>query len=69
MPGAAYVIQLYMQLYTYMYVYIYIYMECPQLDSCLKSINDAYIYIHISIYYMLNSGFLRPQKMDGSPFR
>ena len=47
---------------------MYIYMECPQLDSCLKSINDAYIYIHISIYYMLNSGFLRPQKMDGSPF-
>ena len=67
MPGAAYVIQLNIQLY----IYIYIYMECPKLDLCFMSINDAYIYIYTYQYilYMLISGFLRPQKMDGSPFR
>ena len=35
---------------VYICMYIYIYMECPQLDSCLMSINDAYIYIYIYIY-------------------
>ena len=48
-----------------MYVYIYIYMECPQLDSCLMSINDAYIYIYIyiSVYIICwTVGFYAPKK-------
>ena len=43
-------------------------MECPQLDSCLMSINDAYIYTYQYTLYAEQWVFT-PPKMDGSPFR
>ena len=47
---------------VYICMYVSIYIECPQLDSCLMSINDAYIYIYISVYIICwTVGFYTPK--------